>query len=104
MYFDEQNPVFAEELKLELPLDLHEGDHLLFKFLHISLSNAQKVQSNEPIEQNVGYAWVPLINDNGLFMNQDIQEFDLPVACALTPDYFTYDPASGHSKKVCYSC
>lgn len=36
-------------------------------------------------------------------MNQDIQEFDLPVASTLTPDYFTYDPTNGHSKKVIVS-
>lgn len=47
----------------------------------------------------MGYAWVPLINENGLFLNQDIQEFDLPVAQSLTPDYFTYNPTDGHSKK-----
>jgi hypothetical protein len=100
LQYHEQNPVFSDEFKLQLPLDLVEGDHLLFKFSHISLSNAQKAQSNEAVEQNVGYSWVPLINENSLFMNQDVQEFDLPVAVALTPDYFTYDPTNGHSKKV----
>lgn len=98
LQYHEQNPIFSDEIKLELPLDLTEGDHLLFKFSHISLSNAQKAQSNETIEQNVGYSWIPIINENGLFMSQDIQEFDLPVAVSLTPDYFTYDP-TGHSKR-----
>lgn len=52
LQYHEQNPQFSDEWKLELPLDLNEGDHLLFKLSHISLANAQKTQSDEVLIVN----------------------------------------------------
>jgi hypothetical protein len=98
LQYHEANPTFCDEIKMQLPLDLNEGDHLLFSFVHVSLSNAQKVQSNEPVEQNVGYSWVPLISDSSLTLENDVQEYELPLASVLTPDYFTHDPTGIHRK------
>ncbi|KAI6207973.1 hypothetical protein M3Y96_00065300 [Aphelenchoides besseyi] len=95
LQYHEQNPMFADELKLELPLDLREGDHLLFSFTHVSLSTAQKLQNNESVEQSVGHTWIPLVNENGgLILSDDSQEFELPIASALTPDYSSVNPLS----------
>lgn len=42
------------------------------------------------------------MGENGIFMPQDVHEFELPVASTLTPDYFVYDTVNGHSKKVSF--
>ncbi|KAI6205131.1 hypothetical protein M3Y94_00757800 [Aphelenchoides besseyi] len=100
LQYHEQNPMFADELKLELPLDLREGDHLLFSFTHISLSTAQKLQSSESVEQAVGHTWIPLVNEGGgLVLSEDSQEFELPVASALTPDYCSVNPIAVANRK-----
>ncbi|KAI6203313.1 hypothetical protein M3Y94_00541700 [Aphelenchoides besseyi] len=101
LQYHEPNPMFADELKLELPLDLRERDHLLFSFTHVSLSTAQKLQANESVEQSVGHTWIPLVNENGgLILSEDSQEFELPVASALTPDYSTVNPLSIANQKT----
>ena len=38
-----KNPQFYDEVKILLPLNLHEKHHLLFKFYHISCNNAKSV-------------------------------------------------------------
>ncbi|KAI6222962.1 Dedicator of cytokinesis protein 9 [Aphelenchoides fujianensis] len=98
--YHEQNPFFSDEIRVELPLDLDEGDHLLFSFTHVSLSSAQKQQNNEAVEQSVGFAWIPLVAEGGgLITSEDVQEFDLPVAASLPPDYCSHNPIGVVGKK-----
>ncbi|KAI6226407.1 hypothetical protein M3Y99_01290000 [Aphelenchoides fujianensis] len=98
--YHEQNPFFSDEIRVELPLDLDEGDHLLFSFTHVSLSSAQKQQNNEAVEQSVGFAWIPLVGEGGsLITSEYVQEFDLPVAASLPPDYCSHNPIGVVGKK-----
>uniref|UniRef100_A0A914CQ09 Uncharacterized protein n=1 Tax=Acrobeloides nanus TaxID=290746 RepID=A0A914CQ09_9BILA len=94
--YHEQYPQFCDEIKVQLPVALDPTDHLLFSFTHISVNNALSPKNqNEPIEKSVGYAWLPLArNENFLIMNEDIQEFDLPVAENLPPGYIKLIPSS----------
>ncbi|CAB1348488.1 unnamed protein product, partial [Coregonus sp. 'balchen'] len=62
-----QNPDFYDEVKIELPTQLHEKHHLLFSFYHVTL----------------GYSWLPLLKEGRLAS----QEFNIPVSCSLPPGY-----------------
>ncbi|KAK1876562.1 Dedicator of cytokinesis protein 9 [Dissostichus eleginoides] len=55
----QQNPEFYDEIKIELPTQLHEKHHLLFTFYHVSCdSNSKK---KDLVEAPVGSAWLPLL-------------------------------------------
>lgn len=91
--YHEANPQFNDEIKVQLPVVLDNTDHLLFSFTHISVSNALSPKSEkDSIETPVGFAWLPLTrNENFLIMNDDVQEFDLPVAATLPSGYIHYN-------------
>ncbi|KAJ3584590.1 hypothetical protein NHX12_015085, partial [Muraenolepis orangiensis] len=63
----QQNPEFYDEIKIELPVQLHEKHHLLFTFYHVSL----------------GSAWLPLLRDGRVVMSEQ----QAPVAANLPPGY-----------------
>uniref|UniRef100_A0A7E4UVM3 C2 domain-containing protein n=1 Tax=Panagrellus redivivus TaxID=6233 RepID=A0A7E4UVM3_PANRE len=95
--YHEQNPVFNDEIKVQLPIVVDSSDHLLFTFYHVSVSSAmdQKPQKNGGITTPVGYAWLPLArNGNFLIMSEDVQDFDLPVAGSLVAGYMHYQQLS----------
>ncbi|KAL3207344.1 hypothetical protein MRX96_039707 [Rhipicephalus microplus] len=90
-------PDFYEEVKVMLPLELHEQHHLLFTFYHVSCDVAKGAKRKEgPIESIVGYSWLPLLNKGRLNIEEDM----LPVAANLPPGYLSYKPL-GLGKGYC---
>ncbi|XP_053722863.1 dedicator of cytokinesis protein 9 isoform X4 [Synchiropus splendidus] len=88
----QQNPEFYDEIKIELPTQLHEKHHLLFTFFHVSCdSNSKK---KDVVEAPVGSVWLPLLRDGRVIMNEQ----QLPVAANLPPGYLgCHDVVSKHS-------
>ncbi|KAG9278538.1 dedicator of cytokinesis protein 10 isoform X6 [Astyanax mexicanus] len=80
-----QNPDFYDEVKIELPTQLHEKHHLLFSFYHVTCDINAKTSSKkkEALETPVGYAWLPLLKEGRL----SSQEFSVPVSCSLPSGY-----------------
>ncbi|GAA6093406.1 dedicator of cytokinesis protein 10 isoform X3 [Tachysurus ichikawai] len=80
-----QNPDFYDEVKIELPTQLHEKHHLLFSLFHVTCDINAKTSSKkkEALETPVGYAWLPLLKDGRLAS----QEFNVPVSCTLPSGY-----------------
>ncbi|KAL1771152.1 hypothetical protein HispidOSU_031698 [Sigmodon hispidus] len=89
-----QNPDFSDEVKIELPTQLHKKHHLLFSFYHITCdinakANAKKKDS---LETSVGYAWLPLMKHDQIAS----QEYSIPITTTLPPNYLSIqDSASG---------
>ncbi|XP_064456848.1 dedicator of cytokinesis protein 9-like isoform X3 [Ornithodoros turicata] len=79
------NPDFYEEVKLVLPVNLHDRHHLLFTFYHVSCDTKRK---DGPVESIVGYSWQPLLSKGRL----NIDESVLPVSSNLPPGYLSYKP------------
>ncbi|KAK3545989.1 hypothetical protein QTP70_019305, partial [Hemibagrus guttatus] len=80
-----QSPDFYNEIKIEMPIHVHEKHHILFTFYHISceLSNKASSKKREGVETLVGYAWAPLLKD-GRIQSSELQ---LPVSANLPPGY-----------------
>ncbi|TRY81520.1 hypothetical protein DNTS_003860 [Danionella cerebrum] len=64
----QQNPEFYDEIKIELPTQLHEKHHLLFTFYHISCDSSTK--KRDVVESPVGSAWLPLLKDGRVVMSE----------------------------------
>ncbi|CAI4230988.1 unnamed protein product [Auanema sp. JU1783] len=89
----QQNPSFGDELKLRLPLHFTQHDHLLFSFFHVSVAGQTSAKSPESTEIPVGYSWLPLVwRKDRLVLENDEQEFALPVAVDLPPNYLRSKP------------
>ncbi|XP_034006995.1 dedicator of cytokinesis protein 9 isoform X11 [Trematomus bernacchii] len=88
----QQNPEFYDEIKIELPTQLHEKHHLLFTFYHVSCdSNSKK---KDLVEAPVGSAWLPLLRDGRVIMNEQL----LPVAANVPAGYLgSQDGINKHS-------
>uniref|UniRef100_A0A672HTT0 Dedicator of cytokinesis 10 n=1 Tax=Salarias fasciatus TaxID=181472 RepID=A0A672HTT0_SALFA len=80
-----QNPDFYDEVKIELPTQLHEKHHLLFSFYHVTCDINAKTNAKrkEALETPVGYSWLPLLKEGRL----SSQEFNISVSCNLPPGY-----------------
>uniref|UniRef100_A0A4W5L586 Dedicator of cytokinesis 11 n=1 Tax=Hucho hucho TaxID=62062 RepID=A0A4W5L586_9TELE len=91
-----QSPEFYNEVKIELPVHVHEKHHILFTFYHISceISTKTSTKKREGVESLVGYSWAPLLKDGRM---QSI-ELQLPVSATLPPGYL-YDKTQD-AKKV----
>uniref|UniRef100_A0A673BM31 Dedicator of cytokinesis 9 n=1 Tax=Sphaeramia orbicularis TaxID=375764 RepID=A0A673BM31_9TELE len=89
----QHNPEFYDEFKIELPTQLHEKHHLLFTFYHVSCDSNSKASTKkrELVETQVGYAWLPLLKDGRVIMN----ESHIPVAANLPAGYLSCQ--EGHS-------
>ncbi|XP_043910690.1 dedicator of cytokinesis protein 7-like [Protopterus annectens] len=83
-------PHFYEEVKIRLPVNLSEENHLLFTFYNI---NCQlKANQGIPRREPVGYAWLRLVQD-GYVQNGT---FELPVALEKpTNSYLSNNSVSG---------
>uniref|UniRef100_UPI00398E9FEC dedicator of cytokinesis protein 9-like isoform X3 n=1 Tax=Pristiophorus japonicus TaxID=55135 RepID=UPI00398E9FEC len=83
-----QNPEFYDEIKVELPTQLHEKHHLLFTFYHVSCDNSSKgtTKKKETIESQVGYAWLPLLKDGRVVTNEN----QISVSANLPVGYLSY--------------
>uniref|UniRef100_A0A8C0T169 Dedicator of cytokinesis 10 n=1 Tax=Canis lupus familiaris TaxID=9615 RepID=A0A8C0T169_CANLF len=89
-----QNPDFSDEVKIELPTQLHEKHHILFSFYHVTCDiNAKaNAKKKEMLETSVGYAWLPLMKHDQIAS----QEYNIPIATGLPPNYLSFqDSASG---------
>uniref|UniRef100_A0A8C2MZB7 Dedicator of cytokinesis 10 n=1 Tax=Cricetulus griseus TaxID=10029 RepID=A0A8C2MZB7_CRIGR len=89
-----QNPDFSDEVKIELPTQLHEKHHLLFSFYHITCDiNAKaNAKKKESLETSVGYAWLPLMKHDQIAS----QEYNIPITTTLPPNYLSIqDSTSG---------
>ncbi|XP_042637897.1 dedicator of cytokinesis protein 9 [Orycteropus afer afer] len=83
-----QNPEFYDEIKIELPTQLHEKHHLLFTFFHVSCDNSSKgsTKKKDVIETQVGYSWLPLLKDGRVVTNEQHS----PVSVTLPSGYLGY--------------
>ncbi|XP_038831645.1 dedicator of cytokinesis protein 11-like [Salvelinus namaycush] len=90
-----QNPEFYDEVKIELPVHVHEKHHILFTFYHISceISTKTSTKKREGVQSLVGYSWAPLLEDGRM---QSI-ELQLPVSATLPPGYL-YDKTQDAKK------
>ncbi|XP_056882297.1 dedicator of cytokinesis protein 11 isoform X2 [Takifugu flavidus] len=86
-----QSPEFYDEVKLELPVHIHEKHHILFVFYHISCESSSKA-SNKGVETLVGYSWIPLLKEGRM---QSV-ELQLPVAATLPAGYLCQDTKKSH--------
>ncbi|XP_035004387.1 dedicator of cytokinesis protein 11 isoform X1 [Hippoglossus stenolepis] len=84
-----QSPEFYNEVKIELPVHMHEKHHILFSFYHISCESSSKAGSKkrEGVETLVGYSWMPLLKD-GRMQSLELQ---LSVAATLPTGYLCQD-------------
>ncbi|CAI5771864.1 of cytokinesis 9 isoform X20 [Podarcis lilfordi] len=80
-----QNPEFYDEIKIELPTQLHEKHHLLFTFYHVSCDSSSKgtTKKKDIIEAQVGYSWLQLLKDGRVVTNEQ----HIPVAAYLPCGY-----------------
>uniref|UniRef100_A0A8B9JVW4 Dedicator of cytokinesis 9 n=1 Tax=Astyanax mexicanus TaxID=7994 RepID=A0A8B9JVW4_ASTMX len=83
----QQTPEFYDEFKIELPTQLNEKHHLLFTFYHVSCDSNSKASTKkrEQVETQVGYAWLPLLKDGRVIMNEQ----QIPVAANLPAGYLS---------------
>uniref|UniRef100_A0A4W6G2V5 Dedicator of cytokinesis 9 n=1 Tax=Lates calcarifer TaxID=8187 RepID=A0A4W6G2V5_LATCA len=89
----QHNPEFYDEFKIELPTQLHEKHHLLFTFYHVSCDSNSKASTKkrDQVETQVGYAWLPLLKDGRVIMN----ESQIPVAANLPAGYLSCQEGAG---------
>ncbi|XP_074057352.1 dedicator of cytokinesis protein 11 isoform X2 [Macrotis lagotis] len=82
-----QNPEFYDEIKIELPIHLHQKHHLLFTFYHISceINTKGTAKKQDTVETPVGFTWVPLLKDGRVIT----LEQQLPVSANLPPGYLS---------------
>ncbi|XP_035263368.1 dedicator of cytokinesis protein 11 isoform X2 [Anguilla anguilla] len=88
-----QSPEFYDEVKIELPVHIHEKHHVLFTFHHISCEFSSK--KRESVESLVGYSWVPLLKDGRL----QSSELQLSVSASLPAGYL-WDKAQDSKKSA----
>lgn len=112
-----KTPQFYDEVKLLLPLNLNEKHHILFKFYHISCTNAKQTldanliidpdlncehsnqnnsisssqnpgnNTSKNIETLIGFSWLPVFK-NGRLLNG---EKNLPIAQTLPNNYLSFE-------------
>ncbi|KAG8580939.1 hypothetical protein GDO81_007483 [Engystomops pustulosus] len=87
-----QNPDFYDEVKIELPTQLHEKHHILFSFHHVTCDiNAKaNAKKKEALETPVGFAWLPLYKSEQLTS----QEHLIPVSAYLPARYLSMEDGS----------
>ncbi|EMP39195.1 Dedicator of cytokinesis protein 11, partial [Chelonia mydas] len=80
-----QSPEFYDEIKIELPIHLHQKHHLLFTFYHVSceINTKASMKKQDCIETPVGFAWLPLLKDGRIITFEQ----HLPVSANLPPGY-----------------
>ncbi|XP_074596119.1 dedicator of cytokinesis protein Ziz [Brevipalpus obovatus] len=81
------NPDFYEEVKILLPTVLHEKQHLLFSFYHVSCSTSSHKKKESSLESPIGYSWLPIYPSRGKL---NIEEQTLCVSSHLPPGYLSY--------------
>ncbi|KAJ8350269.1 hypothetical protein SKAU_G00253990 [Synaphobranchus kaupii] len=89
----QQTPEFYDEVKIELPIQLHEKHHLLFSFYHVScdISSKASTKRRDQVETQVGYAWLPLLKDGRVIMSEQ----QVPVSANLPAGYLSSQEGVG---------
>ncbi|XP_049532929.1 dedicator of cytokinesis protein 11 isoform X2 [Anopheles darlingi] len=83
------SPMWYDEIKLRLPLNITSQHHLLFSFFHVSCNIAKKKDlATTSTETPVGYAWLPLLTKGKI----NVEEQCLPVAASLPVGYLSIQP------------
>lgn len=83
----QSNPDFYEEVKILLPTVLHEKQHLLFRFYHVSCSTTSHKKKESSLETPIGYSWLPIYPSRGKLT---LDEQTLCVSSHLPPGYLSY--------------
>uniref|UniRef100_A0A5F4W6R9 Dedicator of cytokinesis 11 n=1 Tax=Callithrix jacchus TaxID=9483 RepID=A0A5F4W6R9_CALJA len=93
-----QNPEFYDEIKIELPIHLHQKHHLLFTFHHVSceINTKGTTKKQDTIETPVGFAWVPLLKDGRIITFEQ----QLPVSANLPPGL--QDAGGGRGRELSF--
>ncbi|KAG8144680.1 hypothetical protein E2320_013145 [Naja naja] len=92
-----QSPEFYDEIKIQLPIHLHQKHHLLFTFYHISceINTKGTAKKQDTVETTVGFAWLPLLKD-GLIVTSEQQ---LPVSANLPAGYLSAGDAEARKDR-----
>uniref|UniRef100_A0A8C6YHG5 Dedicator of cytokinesis 11 n=1 Tax=Naja naja TaxID=35670 RepID=A0A8C6YHG5_NAJNA len=93
-----QSPEFYDEIKIQLPIHLHQKHHLLFTFYHISceINTKGTAKKQDTVETTVGFAWLPLLKD-GLIVTSEQQ---LPVSANLPAGYLSAGDAEARKPNI----
>ncbi|XP_078311766.1 dedicator of cytokinesis protein 9-like isoform X14 [Crassostrea virginica] len=88
------SPDFLEEVKIALPIQIHEKHHILFRFYHVSCegsksnrSSSSSVKKRDNIETPVGFAWLPLLSQGRVTVGE--QSIQVAACTALPKDYLS---------------
>lgn len=85
------NPDFYEEVKILLPTVLHDKQHLLFKFYHVSCSTTSHKKKESSLEtpcvSSIGYSWLQIYPSRGKL---NLEEQTLCVSAHLPPGYLSF--------------
>ncbi|KFD68798.1 hypothetical protein M514_02728 [Trichuris suis] len=86
--YHNKSPQFYDEIKMLIPMDLSDRDHILFTFYHVSCKQKSQADCSDP-STVVGYSWLPLYS-NGRLPHGDV---GLPISLEpLPPSYFYLSP------------
>lgn len=80
--YHNRSPSFNEEFKIRLPIKLNKQTHILFTFIHVHTKN----KSDTPVDEVVGYTWLPLCRDDCL----QTGTFALPVMAEMPPAGYSF--------------
>nr|XP_056714924.1 dedicator of cytokinesis protein 11 [Euleptes europaea] len=88
-----QNPEFYDEIKIELPIHLHQKHHLLFTFYHISceINTKGTAKKQDAVETTVGFTWLPLLKDGRIITSEQ----HLTVSANLPAGYLNIGDTEG---------
>ncbi|XP_062523379.1 dedicator of cytokinesis protein 9-like [Corticium candelabrum] len=83
--YHSSTPTFYEEVKINLPVHLHERHHLLFTFFHVAVEAPKGSRHGKlpAVESVIGYSWLRLLDATKLLDNTN----QLPVSTSLPPGY-----------------
>ncbi|XP_065177359.1 dedicator of cytokinesis protein 11-like [Sycon ciliatum] len=87
-------PTFYDEIKVELPVNVHRKLHLLFTFCHVSCEQPKGSvkKTATPPETIVGYSWLPLVVNSKLVTSEQ----NLSISSILPMNYLSI-PSSPES-------
>eukprot|EP01133_Synstelium_polycarpum_P007631 gene7631-8927_t len=86
--YHSKTPIFYDEVKIRLPINLNAQQHILFTFYHIT---CQKSDKESTFDAPIGHAVLPLLH-NGKVLGDET--FTLPIALELPPRYNKADTES----------
>ncbi|XP_033100941.1 dedicator of cytokinesis protein 11-like isoform X8 [Anneissia japonica] len=83
----QQCPDFNNEIKIALPVHLHNRHHLLFRFYHVSCEVGKStIKKREIVDSFVGYAWIPILKEDRVNVGSAL---GVSVSSTLPPGYLS---------------